>query len=549
MITIRCYEYSIKALSGITVKEALERLQPYTASQALGAFCGGQVLELGDHLTHDCEVRPITFQDEEGRRIYERSLRFVLLLAVRRCYPDVRVRIEHSIGFGLYFRFLDKRAVMADAKLIEDTMHEIVASDLPFTRARWSREEAIRYFTGLGWEDKAKLLKYRERDYFDIYECGGMAEYFYGAMLPGTGMLKGFAVRYQPPGLILQMPAPSDPAVPAPYVSRPKHMATFFESNYWCEILGCRNAADVNRLIAKGELREFIRVNEALHDKSLAEIAEDILRMNTRVIFLAGPSSSGKTTTANRLKIHLRVLGLHPVLISMDDFYLNRKDVPLDDEGKPDLESLYALDIEHFRNCLHALLSGEEVQMPLYDFSTGSRKAESRPMRLGRDQMLIIEGIHGLNPELHKGFDPHEICKFYLSELTCLNVDDHNRIRTTDARLLRRIVRDHQFRGTTPQRTLSMWNSVRRGEEKWIFPFQEQADIIFNTALHYELPVLKPFAYDMLNKITPEEPNYFLARRLIKMLNYFHPAPKDVLAEIPPLSILREFIGGNTLYE
>ena len=548
MPTIECNQQHITFDQPVTVAQALARLLPERHDNPLGAFCEGRVLELGSRLTQDTTLRPITFQDEEGRRIYERSLRFILLLAVHRCYPDVRVRIEHSIGFGMYLQLVGRRVVQGDAKLIEDTMREIVAANLPFKRSRWSRQQAIDYFTRLGWTDKAALLSYRPYDYFNIYECGGLAEYFYGAMLPGTGDVPVFSLRYYPPGLILQMPAPNDPAVPAPYVSRPKHMSTFFESNYWCQILGCSNAADLNDLIASGQLREFIRVNEALHDKSLAEIAEDILRMDARAIFLAGPSSSGKTTTANRLKIHLRVLGMHPVLISMDNFYLNRPDVPLDEHGKPDLESLYALDIELFRHCIRDLLDGKTAQLPEYDFATGMRKEKSIPLRISHDQMLIIEGIHGLNPELHKGFEPGEICKFYLSELTCLNLDDHNRIRTTDARLLRRIVRDYQFRGTTPEKTLAMWDSVRRGEEKWIFPYQEQADIVFNTALHYELPVLRRYAYDMLQRITPDEPDYFRANRLIKILNYFLPAPDDAMQEIPPLSILREFIGGNTFY-
>lgn len=549
MITIRLDDKSKQFNAPVTVSEALTALRPDDAEKAFGAFCKGHVLELNASLNTDCTLRAITFQDEEGRRIYERSLRYILLLAVRRCFPDVRLRIEHSIGYGVYFQLPGRRVVMSDAELLEETMREIIAADLPFTRARISREEAINYFASIGWQDKADLLAYRPRNYFDVYQCGDLQEYFYGAMLPSTGHIGAFALRYHPPGLILQMPAPAAPHVPAPYVSRPKHMATFFESNYWCDILGCANAADLNRLIDRGELREFIRVNEALHDKSLANIAEDILRMNARAVFLAGPSSSGKTTTANRLKVHLRVLGKQPVLISMDNFYLNRPDVPMDEEDKPDLESLYALDIDLFRSCIRGLLDGKEVDMPLYDFATGMRKAQTNKLRISSQQMLIIEGIHGLNPVLHDGFNPGEVCKFYLSELTCLNLDNHNRIRTTDARLLRRIVRDHQFRGTTPERTLAMWDSVRRGEEKWIFPYQEQADIVFNTALHYELPVLKPFAFDMLSRIDPNDPNYFRARRLIKILNYFLPAPEDVLSEIPPLSILREFIGGNTFYD
>lgn len=548
MPVITCYQLSFAFDRPVTVAQALSQLLPAGHDKPLGAFCQGRVLELNSVLTQDATLRPITFHSEEGRRIYERSLRFILLLAVHRCYPDARVRIEHSIGFGLYLQLTGRRVVQADAKLIEDTMREIVAANLPFKRSRWSRQQAIDYFTRLGWTDKAALLSYRPYDYFNIYECGGLAEYFYGAMLPGTGDVPVFSLRYYPPGLILQMPAPSDPAHPAPYVSRPKHMSTFFESNYWCQILRCSNAADLNDLIATVQLREFIRVNEALHDKSLAEIADDILRMDARVIFLAGPSSSGKTTTANRLKIHLRVLGMRPVLISMDNFYLNRPDVPLDEQGKPDLESLYALDIDCFRQCIRDLLDGKTAQLPQYDFSTGMRKKETIPMHIDHNQMLIIEGIHGLNPVLHQGFDAGEICKFYLSELTCLNLDDHNRIRTTDARLLRRIVRDYQFRGTTPEETLAMWDSVRDGEEKWIFPYQEQADIVFNTALHYELPVLRRYAYDMLQRITPDNHNYFRANRLIKILNYFLPAPDEALQEIPPLSILREFIGGNTFY-
>ena len=533
---------------GATVAEALAALLPPDHPKPLGAFCDGKVLELNTKLQKNCYLTPITFQHEEGRRIYERSLRFILLLAVRRCYPDVRVRIEHSIGFGLYLQLEGKRVVQGDAALIEETMREIVAANLPFTRSRWTRQQAIDYFSSLGWTDKSELLAYRQFDYFNIYECGGLAEYFYGAMLPATGDVPVFAVRYHPPGLILQMPSPENPDVPAPYVSRPKHMATFYESNYWCQILGCRNTADLNRLIDRGELNEFIRVNEALHDKSLADIAEDILRMNARAVFLAGPSSSGKTTTANRLKVHLRVLGLRPVLISMDNFYRNRGEIPVDKFGKPDLESLYALETDLFRESIRSLLDGRETAMPEYDFSTGIRKDSAYTLRLDRDQMLIVEGIHGLNPGLHEGFRPGEICKFYLSELTCLNLDDHNRIRTTDARLLRRIVRDYQFRGTSPEGTLAMWDSVRRGEEKWIFPYQEQADIVFNSALHYELPVLKAVAYPLLKAVPQDDANYYVAIRLIKALNYFRTAPQSAWAEIPPLSILREFIGGNTFY-
>lgn len=498
MMTVTCEGRRLSFENPVTVAEALKAFELNETEPFLGAFVAGKVRGLKDMVEKDAVLRPITFQDEEGRRIYERSLRFILLMAVRRCFPDVRVRIEHSIGYGLYFNLQDRRVLQADAQLIEQHMRRIVEEDLPFVRTRWTKQQAVDYFTALGWKDKAELLRYRPFDFFTIYQCDDLCEYFYGAMLPSTGMTSAFSIRFHPPGLILQMPSPADPTVPAPYVSRPKHMTMFYESNAWCKVLDCRNAADLNAMIAGGGIREFIRVNEALHDKALAGIAEDIYNMNSRAVFVAGPSSSGKTTTANRLKVHLRTLGKQPVIISMDNFYLSNDQKPLDEEGKPDYESLYALDIPLFRQCMRDLLDGKKVEMPIYDFNIGGRSKETIPMTLRDHQMLIVEGIHGLNPALHEGFDKSEICKFYLSELTCLNLDDHNRIRTTDARLLRRVVRDYLTRGASPERTLSMWKSVRAGEEKWIFPYQEQADVIFNTALHYELPVMRLYAYELL---------------------------------------------------
>ena len=375
-----------------------------------------------------------------------------------------------------------------------------------------------------------------------------MAEYFYGAMLPSTRYVPAFHLMPLAPGMVLQMPSPKNPAVPAPFASLPKHLAAFAQSNRWCDILGCMNAADLNDMIVGGKLPDFIRVNEALHDKSIAEIADGIHRRGAKAIFVAGPSSSGKTTFANRLCIHLRVLGLRPVLISLDDFYLDRDLLPLEADGQPDLEALSALDVALLRECVAALLSGGEVQMPRFDFTVSRRAPKRYPLKLADDQLLVMEGIHGLNPALHEGFDPSLIAKVYISELTCLNLDNHNRIRTTDARLLRRIVRDHQFRNTPPEETLAMWNSVRRGEEKWIFPYQEQADFVFNSALHYELPVLKRYAYELLKAIPPENPVYLSSRRLLKILHYMLPATDEALREIPPLSLLREFIGGCTLY-
>ena len=533
----------------VSVFRVLMDLAPEYMHWALGCFCGGRALELNELLKEDCTLHPITFQNEEGRRIYERTLRFVLLLAVKRVLGDkCHVRIEHSIGYGVYMRFLDREADEETVALLEKEMRKIAKEDLPFRKETWTREEAIRYFAAQGNEEKARLLSFRPYDYFTVYTCGGMAEYFYGAMLPSTAYAQVFRLKYHAPGMVLQMPSPQDMTRPAPFVEREKHLAVFAQSNRWLDILGCKNAADLNDMTVGGKLREFIRINEALHDKSIGDIADGIHEKGARAVFVAGPSSSGKTTFSNRLCIHLRVLGMKPVLISLDDFYRNQDTLPREADGKPDLEALSALDVPYFRECMQKLLSGDVALMPHFDFTIKKRSEKYRPLQLEKDQVLVLEGIHCLNPEMHKGIDEHLIAKVYISELTCLNLDHHNRIRTTDARLLRRIVRDNQFRSTPPEETLKMWNSVRRGEEKWIFPFQEQADFVFNSALHYELPVLKKYAYDMLMQIPPENECYLAARRLIKILHYLVPAPDDVLEEIPPLSLLREFIGGCTWY-
>lgn len=544
---IRIMKNEAEFASPPTVREAVAALAPDYLSSALGCFCGGGVMELNQRVTEDCELYPITFQNEEGRRIYERSIRFILLLAVRRALPGIRLRIEHSIGYGLYARLLERDMTAQDIRALQAEMEKIVQEDLPFVRETWTRQQAIAYFTQIGWEDKTRLLSYRPYDYFNVYRCGGMAEYFYGAMLPSTGHVKAFKLRLHKPGMVLQLPSPADPTRPAPFVSRPKILSVFAQSNRWCNILEVQNSADLNDMTVRGELPAFIRVNEALHDQSIGEIAQGIARRGARAVFVAGPSSSGKTTFSHRLCIHMRVLGLQPVLISLDDFYRDRDALPLEKDGLPDLEALSALDVPLLRACLQGLLSGETVAMPRFDFKMSKRAAEGYPLTLG-DRILVMEGIHGLNPALHEGFDPRLIAKVYISELTCLNLDHHNRIRTTDARLLRRIVRDHQFRATPPEETLAMWNSVRRGEETWIFPYQENADFMFNSALHYELPVLKRYAYDLLMAIPESSPYHLAARRLIKILHYILPATDESMRDIPPLSLLREFIGGCTLY-
>ena len=465
-------------------------------------------------------------------------------MAIRDLYPGQRVRFRFSAGHGGVLLALP--GIRPDAAAIEQEMRRLAAADLPFTRTVSSTRAAIRYFEEDGQKDKAALLRHRPKATLKLYECGGMKEYFYGAMAPSTGFTSVFALTpYGDDGLVLMPPSPAHPDTPTAYVDRPKHMRAFVESDRWCDILGVQNVTDLTEMIEEGRLRTFIRVNEVLHDNALSEIASDIVAKGRRVVLIAGPSSSGKTTTAGRLGIHLRVLGKLPVQVSMDNYYLDRDTIPPQEDGTVDLENINALDLPLLQAQIRALLRGEAVSLPVFNFNTGKREAEGIPLTLPEGGILIIEGIHGLNPLLSDELPQDAVYRLFVSALTCLNLDDHNRIRTTDVRLLRRIVRDFSFRGTLPADTLAMWNSVRRGEETWIFPFQEQADAVFNTALHYELPFLKQRAYALLAGIPETDPLGLPAGRLLKILNYVPAIPEELFDEVPPVSILREFIGGS----
>ena len=526
--------------------EALGLLRPDT----LAATRDGMPVDLSEPLNRGGVFAALSLADEEGERIYERSLRFVMLLALRRLRPGQRVRIDYSLGRGVRVRLPGCSLSEADLAELRREMQALIAQNLPFTKSRWSRDEAIRYFHEDGQEDKAELLRTRPYDWFQVYSCGGMWEYFYGAMAPGTGCVAVFDLHLlRPDGFVLLLPQEGDPAHPAAYVEQPKHLAAFSQSARWCDILGVNNVADLTRLRDQRELREFIRVNEALHEQALGEIAEQIVKAGRRVVLVAGPSSSGKTTTAGRLAVQLRVLGRHAYRISLDDYYLDRDKIPPEPDGSLDLEQLHALDLPRLQEDMRRLLDGELVMIPRFSFARGAREPEGHPLQLKENELVIFEGIHALNPALVRNIPPSAIHRVFVSALTCLNLDDHNRIRTTDVRLLRRIVRDLRFRATTPEKTLSMWPSVRRGEQKWIFPYQEMADSVFNTALHYELPVLRHFSYQLLQQVPSTDPGWLRANRLMKMLHYIPDISEDILAEIPPLSLLREFIGGCTIDE
>ena len=526
--------------------ELLERL-PDRGAGALGISVRGRTDSLNDPAEEYAFARTLTYADEEGRRIYERSLQFVFLAAVHRLYPGERVRIRHSFVQGLYIDLPNLPVTDTVVAALRREMRALVDEDLPIQKFRVSKEDAKGYFKRTGQLDRLRILGYRKFDHFTMYRIDGVDDYFYGEMAVRTGQVAVFDLRAYGEGVLLQMPDAADPARPAAFVDSPMLLRTYSEAAEWHAILNCENVSDLNDMIGRRSLREFIRVNEALQERRIQQIADGFVRSGARLLLIAGPSSSGKTTFAHRMAIALRVQGLRPVKISLDDYYLNRDDIPLEPDGTRDFEKIETLDVPLLCEQLAALLAGEEVGLPRFNFNTGVREPERRPFRVEAGQPIIIEGIHGLNDRLTASVPRKQKFRVYISPLTMLNLDDHNRIRTTDARLLRRIVRDYQFRGTSPEATMDMWPKVRRGEENYIFPFQEKADMMFNSSLTYELTVMKKYAYPALLQITPESPHYTLARRLVKFLNYIQPA--DVEDEIPVNSILREFIGGCCFYK
>lgn len=477
-----------------------------------------------------------------NRRTYERTVRMIALAAIQRLYPGQKVRVEYSVSSGVFIRLPGKHMTQRDIVELEKSMHQIVSEDLLISQEKWDPVRAEKYFADCQRIDVVALLRSTKPEWVEMTCCDGYWDDCYGETLSTTGEASVFALIGNFPGFVIQLPNAVSPTKPAPFACRPKHLNVFAQSAKWCGIMGVNNAADISHLIEIKKMREFIRVNEALHDLSIAEIAKDIVRNGRRIVLVAGPSSSGKTTFAARLGIHLRVLGRSFIRVSMDDYYRNRDEIELEPDGTLDLEALKALDVPLLRSQLQALVRGEQVEIPRFNFQTGTREAKGVLTQLTEDQIVIVEGIHGLNPEISGEFDTvHHV---FISAMTCLNVDDHNRIRTTDVRLLRRIVRDNAFRGTLPEKTIEMWDSVRQGEERWIFPYQEMADSVFNSTLHYELPVLKRASYHLLKNVDQEK--YPIVKRLMSILECVPDFADDMMDEIPPLSLLREFVGGST---
>ncbi len=526
--------------------DLLDRL-PESGRGALGVSVQGRTESLNDAVEEYAFARTLTYADEEGRRIYERSLQLIFLTAAHRLYPGKRVRIRHSFVQGLYIDLPNVAVTGEIVARLKEEMRAIVDADMPIERLRVSTEDAQDYFARTGQTDRLRILGYRKFNHFTLYRIDGLEDYFYGEMAPRTGLMSVFDLWAYGEGIILQLPDVNDPSRPAPFVDLPHLIHTYSQAAEWHAILNCENAADLNDLVVSRKLREFIRVNEALQERRIEQIADQFIASGALLLLIAGPSSSGKTTFSHRLSIALRVHGLRPVKVSLDDYYLNRDSIPREPDGSIDLERIETLDLDLLCDHLPRLIRGETVNVPEFDFKEGRRTERTHAFSVEPGQPVIIEGIHGLNDRLTATIPAHMKFKVYISPLTMLNLDDHNRIRTTDARLLRRIVRDNLFRGTPPEDTMAMWASVRRGEEKYIFPFQEKADAMFNSALTYELCIMKKYAYPQLQSIPPESPYYTMARRLVKFLNYIQTA--DVEDEIPVNSILREFIGGCCFYK
>jgi uridine kinase len=513
----------------------------------VAALIDNELRELTYRVEGDIEVTPITMASSDGFRIYRRSLAFLLVTAVHELYPGVTVYVDHSLTFGGYFCQVQGREDFSaeELALIEARMHEIVAENEPILKTRVPLSDAVALFEARGDDDKVGLLSRRRKSYLTLYKLRGFRDYFHGYMVPSTGYLSVFSLHPYPPGFILRFPRTNPPMQLQPIVEYPKLVSVFREYGEWMALMGIHDVGCLNEVIASERVREVVLVAEALHEQRVARIAEEIASRQgqVRLVLIAGPSSSGKTTFSKRLSIQLLANGLRPFSLEMDNYFVDREKTPRDEQGQYDYESLGALDVPLFNRDLLRLQNGEEVTLPRYNFRTGLREIGDK-VRLQPDHVILVEGIHGLNPNLVPDIPPEISYRVYVSALTQLNIDKHNRVPTTDTRMIRRIVRDAAYRGYSAQETISRWGSVRRGEKRWIFPFQEHADVMFNSALLYELAVLKPFATPLLLQVKLGSTEHVEAKRLMAFLEWFEPLAPDL---VPDNSILREFVGGSIL--
>lgn len=515
----------------------------------VSAQVNNKVESLDFRVYYNKDIEFLDITSSSGMRTYVRSLFFILVKAVEELYPQGSISLEHPISKGYFCKLhIDRTIGLDDVQRIKQKMQEIIAADIPYTRTESHTEEVVRLFEKRGMMDKARLLDTYGQLYSYYYQLGDTVDCYYSSLVPSTGYIRLFDIVKYYDGLLLRIPNRENPTKLEEVVKQEKMLEVFQEYHRWNQILGISTVGDLNVACNHGHATDLINVSEALQEKKIAQIADEITHRNqdgkrVKLVLISGPSSSGKTTFSKRLSIQLMTNGLKPYPISLDDYFVNRNDTPLDENGKHDFESLYAVDLPFFEEQLTTLLNGGEVELPRYNFTTGKREMSGKKLRIDEHMILIIEGIHALNPALTPHIPNENKYKVYVSALTTILLDNHNYIPTTDNRLLRRIIRDYKYRNYSAEETIARWPSVRAGEEKWIFPYQENADAMFNSALLFELAVLKDYVEPVLRKVPNRCPEYSEAHRLLRFLNYFVSVQDK---ELPPTSLLREFLGGSS---
>lgn len=546
-VKIRCKnnKKTICVPIGSTLYDAYKALNLNMPYGAVSAKVNNKVEGLHYRFFSDKDVEYLDITSSSGMRTYTRSLFFVLVKAVKEIFPNCFLRIDTPVSKGYYCDLrIGRNIEETDVEAIRCRMREIVEADMPFRRVQCPTDEAIEMFRNRGMKSKVSLLESFGSIYTYYYELDGAVDYFYGSLLTSTGGLRVFDVVKYFDGLLLRVPSRKNPNELEKMIRQDKMFEIFREHHQWQDIVGLSTVGDFNRICQDGHVTELIHVSEALQEKKIVRIADEIQsKGNVKVVLIAGPSSSGKTTFSKRLSIQLMANGIKPYPVSLDDYFVDRELTPKDEKGEYDFESLYALDIPFFNAQLQALLKGEEVELPRFNFQTGKRENSGKRLRLEKDMVLILEGIHALNPELTRQVDSQVKYKVYVSAMTTILLDAHNYIPTTDNRLLRRIIRDYKYRGYSALDTIRRWQSVRNGEDRWIFPFQEEADAMFNSALLFELAVIRNQALPILERVPENVPEYSEAYRLSKFLRYFVPMSDD---KIPQTSLLREFVGGSS---
>ncbi|HKL75767.1 MAG TPA: nucleoside kinase [Halanaerobiales bacterium] len=546
-ITLNGNNYEIS--NPITIKELLDEYKIEGYKIAVAAIEDGEILRLNKNIKEDKNIKIITRAQEMGNRIYRRSLFMLLAKAVYDVDPECKLSIEHSLSNGIYCE-LKKGCPLNqfEVKKIKSKMDEYVKKDFKIKKHHFSKNEVKKIYEKQDFQERLKNLEYLEKEKFVLYEIDGYYDYFYHEMVPSTSYLELFDLHYRLPGFILMYPRPENPEVVPEFINQPKLANVFLEYERLGDILNVATASELNKKIIEEDYNELIRIAEGLHEKKIAQIADEINNNinNKKIILIAGPSSSGKTTFSHRLGTQLKINGLNPITISTDNYFVDRENTPLDENGNYDFEALEAIDLELFNNHLLKLLQGEEVEIPNFNFEKGEREFNGDYIKLDKRQPILIEGIHGLNDKLTTVIPQNHKYKIYVSALTQLNLDSHNRFPTSDIRLLRRIVRDSLYRGHSASDTIRWWPNVRKGEENNIFPYQGNADVMFNSALIYEMGILKKYAYNLLNEIEKDDDGYLEAQRLIEILEYFKVIPEP---DIPSTSIIKEFIGGSAFRE